>query len=558
MCPHQLISAWILIVVISAVGCNNRPAQSLDAYFVRGGLTIEHFGERAWQLSRNGVKVRKWYPGTQMKGVIRLSGDRIYTEVPWKPGDRFTLSVDGQSLRLTAPQRPSPLLVASIDLENLKPHGGRMGHNPDTQVRFSPSGDRLAIGTIKGRLVLVEIPSGRKRWSRKLAEGMVKRIAWGTLNNHRVLYVGEQSPEGLLYCLDAANGEEIWRFDPSPFLGRRSVSSDKKNRVYNLPGIYYLRVTPGGDLLLLGVHGRYIGQDYVNDCLVWRLEGDSGRVLWRWPQKVTFPYGITWVGASADGRTLAFISHNTFGPIVDGPYMHGTLYCLDGMSGSERWHYRVPPLEPYYSRVGSWQGISVSSEGDLVILGLNDGRAMLFDAEKGGQGPLWTLAVGTPVMVGDLPVASPISYTRLSRNTVYLAMPSTTIPAGARAGRHTPQPHPHARHFFAYDHHGKLQWQYRTEGAAQGIAISADDRWVGTCVGASHVRDDREHFGMTLFDTLAAADGDPLVYHYATEGPVFFQADITPDGRYLALSESPYTLDEGKTIYGSYRVHVIH
>lgn len=558
MRPRLLIIGLLLAFCLAASACGDKPVRPVDAFFVRGGLVVENVGELAGELAHRGRPVADWRAGQSGRDLIRLPQDRLLVLFPWRPGQIYSLTVGGRTRSLEAPQRPSPLLVTAVDLEDIKPHGGQMGHAPDTEVRFSPDGGRLAIGTYRGRLEMVDIPSGRRIWDRKLAEGMVKRLAWGSIDGRRVLYVGEQSPEGLIYCLDAADGQEIWRFETWRFVGRGKASADRKNAVYNLPGIYYLRVLPDGSVLTVATYGRFEGENYTHDGLVCRLDGADGRLVWRWPEETTFPYGITWVGASAKGGTLALISFNIFGPRVAGPFREGTLYCLNGDNGCKRWHYRVPPLKPHYNRVGSWQSVAVSPDGQRVLLGLNDGRAMLFDGRDGGTGPLWTLPVGQPVMIGDMPVAAPVSYARLARGAVYLATPGTTIPAGARAGRRTPQPHPHARQFFAYDLEGRLRWQHRTEGSAQGITISDDGRWVATCVGASRASDDRDRFGLTLFDTRPPDEGQTLVYHFATDGPAFFQTDISPGGRYLALTESAYTRDEGKTVHGSYRVLVIH
>jgi outer membrane protein assembly factor BamB len=538
--------------------CGSDSGEPVEAYFVRDGLAVENLAGARWRLSKNGMPLLESAGNALPQGATSLPSGKIMIGLKWKPGDKYILHTEGSHLELSAPPKPSPLLVTAIDLEHQRPHGGSMGHSPDTEVRFSPGGGRLAVGTITGRLIMAEIPSGRKLWTRKLAEGMVKRLAWGNLGDKKVLYVGEQSPQGLVYCLDAQDGTELWRFDISTKLGRGSVSGDRKHAVYNLPGIYYLRVMPGGDVLVVGTHGRFVGDKYRHDCLIWRLDGKDGQMKWRWPGQGIFPYGITWVGAAKDGNTLAFISFNTFGPKVPGPHLEGTVYCLDGHSGKGRWHYTVPPLKPYYNRVGSWQGLSVSPNGKQVFVGLNDGRVMLFDAANGSQGPLWTVPVGAPVMVGSIPVAAPVSYTRAGGEMLYLVTPGTTIPSGAKAGRRTPQPHPHARHIFAYDLKGKLVWQHRTQGAAQGITDSADGRLVATCVGASSESDDRNRFGLSLFDASLKNGPNPLIYHFATEGPAFFQFDITADGKYLALTESPYTRDEGKTVHGSYRVLVVH
>ena len=441
----------------------------------------------------------------------------------------------------------------------MRPHGGSMGTSPDTELSFSPDGGRLAIGSFHGYLRIVKTTTGEAVFTRKIAEGAVKRLAWGKVRGREVVYLGEQSPDCFLYCLDAEDGKQIWRRKLADQVGEGRLASDSRHAIYNLPGVYYLKALPDGDLILAATNGRFEKDKFVHDCRLYRLDGRTGQTRWMWPSGRNFPHGITWVGSSQDSGTLAFISFNTFGHRETDPvYKDGTLYCLDGQSGQVRWDYSMEPLTPHYRRVGSWQGVTVSPDGRHVALGLNDGRGVLFRASDGKR--LWTRGFGAPVMIGDLPVAAPLSYAAMSNDRIYFATPGTTIPSGAGSPRNRrPPPHPLANYLLALDLSGKILWQYTSPGSGHGIFLSDDGKLVATASSQGEGVDHLEHYGLTLFDASKPGGvSAKFIYHYPTEGPVFFQAAISPGGKFIALTESGYTPDEGKTVHGSYRVHVIH
>ena len=287
--------------------------------------------------------------------------------------------------------------MASIELEEVDYAGPNSGGSPDTEARFSPDGQRLAIGSYGGWLRVVESRGGREIFSRKMAEGMVKRIAWSKIKGRGVLFVGEQSPDGFLYCLEADTGREIWRYRTADDVETSTASEDdSRNRIYNLPGIYQLKALSNGDLVAVSTHGWFKGGEWVTKCVVYGLRGNDGRVKWRWPAKGTFPHTITWFGASDSGGVLSFTAHHVRPPGgMHSQYPGGIFYCLNGDDGRLGWKYVLPPLKPYYSSAGTWQSVCVSPDGRHLFLGLNDGRAMLFsDIQGSAPAPLWGKKAG--------------------------------------------------------------------------------------------------------------------------------------------------------------------
>lgn len=552
---------WLLALCccLALAGCAPERGE-LETLFVRGGLAVVNPPSGTLRVSCQGQIMLDSTRPADKASVLALAGGRWLLRFPWIPGQRYTLRTGSLERVLEAPAKPSPLLIARLNLEYLPHNDSSMRGSPDTDLCFSPDGRLLAIGSFLGYLRVVEPLTGQVLLQRKLAEGMVKRLAWGETGGRRVLFVGEQSPDGNIYCLDASSGEEIWRRRLADELGEGRPTADQWHSIYNLPGVYYLRLLSDGDLLCVATFGRFVGDDFLHDCRVYRLDGSTGRPCWLWPPQENFTAGITWAGASADGVTLAFISHNTYGrQQTDSHYREGTLYCLDGRSGRERWSHALPPLEPYYHRVGSWMAVAVSPDAKHIALGLNDGRGIVFDA-RDGNGPRWVKDIGTPILVGDVPVAASVGYAAATDQVVYFATSVTTIPSGQTNSRtRRPSPHPRANYLLAFDWAGAMLWQRQAPGSGQGIFVSSDGRWLATAVSQDRGRQGVDQYGLTLFDTNRPGGAQAkLLYHYPTEGPVFSQVDFSPDGLLLAITESSYSPDEGKTVHGSYRVHIIH
>jgi len=564
-----IFAAMLVATQLLGPGCGKPPASTPDVLFVRDGLAVQDATLIDCKIMGPDGEAASFK--IAQSTAFRTDGGDVVLPFAWQPGREYcikgTTRWGGFSMVLNAPLKAAPLTVAQIALESIKEYQGR-GSNPDTYIRFSPDEQFVAIGSFFGSLRVVDIHSGRTVLKKRLAEGMVKRICWRKSKRGWTLLAGEQSPDSFVYAIDLATEEILWKYRLADDIGTsRPDSGDARMDIYNLPGPYFMQSLSGGDLIVIGLHGRYRGQNYVYDALVLRLNGETGEPRWKWPADRNLPYSVTWAGASADGSVVALLTDSWLGVSNPHPrFKNGALHCVDGKKGKAAWEYVVPPLAPYYDRASGWQGVAVSTNGRYVALGLNDGRGMLFDARSGslesrGKAPLWVRNVGTPVMNGNIPVASSIAYAGLAGGSVFFGLPGTTIPPNTASSDRIsrPAPHPRSHSLCAFDLSGTPQWEWQSEASVQGIFSSPDGRWVATGLTDDRGRASMDGFGMALFDTTLAERGiDPLVYRYYTEGSVFFMGDVSASGRYIAIAEYPYSPDEGRTMQGEYQVHVVH
>ena len=562
----RLLIAFCLALIL-CTGCGKEPAPQPDVLFVREGLAVS--SPDLESLDVTGPDGKSALLQNPLPDGFRTASGNIVLPFDWKPGAKYRMkgkTSQGEfSLELGAPQLPAPLLVAEIPLEKMKEFQGR-GANPDTYLKFSPDEKYLAIGSFFGRLRVVEVETGKVILEKRVAEGMVKRICWRKKQGGWTLFVGEQSPDSFIYAMDPMTGEVQWKYRLADDLGSSSPDGgDYSFRIYNFPGPYFMQTLPDGDLLAIGLHGRYKGEDFIYDSMVYRLDKDSGKPKWTWPKNGNLPYSITWAGASEDGKTLALMTDTwAAAKTRPCPFKNGALYCMDGETGAVQWGYAPPPLEPHYSQISAWQGVSVSRDGQYVALGLNDGRGMLFKARQDANHPvtpLWIKNIGTPVMNGNIPVASSIAYGEIAGGAVLFGMPGTTIPPNTSSGssKNKPAPHPRSHTVCAFSLPGEPLWEWQCNASVQGIFPSDDGRWIAVGITDDRSTANPDEFGMAMFDSNRAMRNDnPMVYRYFTEGCVFFMGDVSRSGRFAAITEYPYSPDEGKTLIGEYRVHIVH
>lgn len=436
----------------------------------------------------------------------------------------------------------------------------RGGGEPDTCVRFSPDGRRLAVGTFLGRIEVLDVYAGKTLWRARIAEGMVKQIEFSP-DGDRVYY-GEQSVDGFVYGADARTGEVAWRFRLADDLETSAPPArESLYGVYQLPGCYRLRALAGGDLLVLGLHtwGDHTAIDSMTRLArVYRL-GPDGAVRWRFPGEGPMPLSLVYLDADGAGRRVAVLAGAAAGNTPDGcPYKPGSLYVLDGRTGALVGGHTFEPLEPYFARASFWKSVSVDPRGKLASVGLNDGRTFLFDLDR--VEPQQTFRFGTPIVISKVPVSALATYTHLAADGMaYFQTGSSSVPYASSA-RHAvapPGPHPMANTLHAVGPDGRVRWRYRSGHEYQGFWTSADGRWLATCVKRDDPRIGRDA-GAMLFDTHRPGGGSAkLVYYARVEGLTFFQADLAPDGSAFAFVEIPYQDPTTAMLVGTYQVHVV-
>ena len=431
-------------------------------------------------------------------------------------------------------------------------------YEPDTFLRFSPKGDLLAVGTFFGELILYSIPEKRILWRKRIPEGMVKKIDFSP--DGKILYFGEQSPDGFIYACRVGDGKILWRFRLSKDLGtgvfQKALS---QYSIYSLPGCYRIKVLKDGDIVVLGIHSYFDGKSWRRRSRIYRLN-PKGEAVWAFPKDAPMEATMIYMDSDPAGKRVVAVSTSTSSLLPEGyPYTGGTLYVLDGKTGKEVGRYRFKPLKPYYKEVSFWQSVSVDERGKLCVLGTSDGRVFLFDLDM--VKPILILSLGTPIMVGDVPVSARSTYVLLKGGVIYVETGPSSIPYGLGIKSTTPPgPHPNANTLWAISLKGKILWRFSPSRLFefQGYACDSQGRYLAVCGDSSVLNPAERVFGLFLFDTKRKGGAlEKLIAFYPTLSPCFFHLDMTRDGRFVAFCEVPYRDPVSGKYMGRYRVLIL-
>lgn len=453
----------------------------------------------------------------------------------------------------------APWLIRTVPLEDVAFYA-KGGGLPDTFVRFAPDSRRVAIGTFLGSVMVLDAYSGVTAWERHIPEGMIKTLDFSPDGD--TLFYGEQSVDGLICAVDANSGIERWRFRLADDLEASAPpSKDDRYAVYHLPGAFRLRALDDGGLLALGVHAW--GDHNRPDTLrrwsrVYRFDA-SGSVRWAFPAAGAAPMTFVFVDGDPAGRRVGVLAADTASNTpADFDMKSGSFYALDGATGTILGDYTFEPLEPYFSKVWMWRSLSVGIDGERAAVGLFDGRSFLFDMNSAD--PIRQFNFGVPVMMGAIPVSASATYAFVSPDGMaYFQTGNSNVPIGDMQKKVTalPGPHPNANTIHAVDSDGRVAWSYRSGHHYQGFWSSADGRWVLTS-GEKEEDNTGRNAGAFLFDTARPGGGaQRFVYYFQVRGRSFFNADISPDGALIAVTEVPYVDPESQMLTGAYQVHLV-
>jgi hypothetical protein len=411
---------------------------------------------------------------------------------------------------------------------------------PDADVDWSADG-RLAVGTARGEVLVIEGWTGQVLARRTLSEATVKGVRWST--DGKTLYAGEQSPDALVHALNPDDLGTRWSFR---FADRVESSPPPPGEdlygVYTLPGVTALDLYPNGDILVAATHAWDPGGGRVNRAQIVRLAADGTEVA-RWPDPPG-PVTLLHPRLSSDGtRVVVGVGHSAAGaPPAEFPV--DGVQVLDGSLRPMRAQV-LPPLEPWFRRSFIWEGLAV--DGEDVLVGFGDGRVVANRA-----GVTHDLNPGAPILAGDVPIVAPVGHAALHPAWALALTETTNIPWGAASpDLRPPKPHPGADTLWAWTRDGALGWTVGGPWAFQGLTVQGDTAIVGLGPRSSDRR--RDLFGALVVD-LGPDVADRVRTVCMTELPVFFRHAAHPDGR-VAVIEVPWA--DGETVVGTWRVTVL-
>ncbi|MEO6093088.1 MAG: PQQ-binding-like beta-propeller repeat protein [Novosphingobium sp.] len=185
-----------------------------------------------------------------------------------------------------------------------------------------------------------------------------------------------------IVALDLGTGRIKWQY--------QATQNDRWNVACILPGNPNCPVDEGpdddfgaGTMLVAAADGRELVVAGQKSSMIHALDPDSGRPLWQTRVgRGGIGGGINFGIAAAAGRVFAPVSDMSGGkpsPFLPKPGIH----ALDAATGRELWY--APALGDCHGRPACLSGTSgsVSTTGELVLAGADDGHVRIYDAAGG-------------------------------------------------------------------------------------------------------------------------------------------------------------------------------
>jgi dipeptidyl aminopeptidase/acylaminoacyl peptidase len=519
-------------LLVLAAGCGGQETAPGELVFLRGAL-----------LAPAGA------------GGRPVGGGRELVSRQWRPGERVELRGRGGGAAVgTAPQVPDCVPLFSVDLGDIARFIALGGEAPDTALAFSPDGGTLAVGSYRGEIVVADAWTGAERARRRLAETMVKQVAWSP--DGRTLYAAEQSPDAYVHALDPASLRPRWSRRLADEVGSSAPpEGEDLYGVYTLPSALDLAVLPDGDLLVGATHawseeGGAGGGGRLNRARLLRLAAD-GTTRAAWPQSGAVDALIYRFRTDLEGGLVAAsVGRSADGPAPDGVPVGGVqILRLTDLAPLAA--LRPEPLLPYFQQTFVWESLDVDGARGMATMALADGRVQGWGLDGTMR---WARDLGTPVLASEVPIAASIGFLHMVGDTVIAQSSGTNIPYGsASTEARPPSAHPGENTLWALDAAtGTERWRWTGPWRMNGLVLSPDGRTaaVATSPRAADAREDL--FGALLFE-LAGEPPQPALC--STESPTFFRPALQDDGR-VAVAEHPFLRADG-TVVGAYRVTVL-
>ena len=560
----QFLSLLCLLIVLP-IGV---AMADMNVTWVRTGAVLETEHKQNVDLKINVATVSNGtaHALTETPTVQQLDANRVLLQFVWQPNQSYQFGADDSVTTATSPLKPEPYLIRTVELDGLlslmqnlrqpaKPTALALGRGN------SPHTEKLAIATDSGHLAILQLLTGKTLWKTRISEGYVKRMVFSSDNT--LLYIGEQAADGFIYCYDLTTDKPTlrWKYRTADDIETSTLSNpDSVYAWVSYPGPACMRTLANGDLLVASVHSWTENDTPLKKSQLYRLDSETGNVIWKWPHNSATSRIIRWFDVSADGKTLALITdagHNLQGSTAN-ESGNGRLVVLNAEDGSEKWHVDIEPLREYFAQVTFWRGVSMSPDGKFINMTTDDGRAFIFDVNK--PEPIWQENLTTPLEVSGIPIVATSGTIGATDAAALFVTGDTFIPYHLRKGAQKPSAgHPNGMTLFAYSWNGEKSWQWKLENMPQGLRIDTMGRYAVLSVSKRTQDPNESLHGVSVFDLKAEGSGlAKYLYTYRTEGQLPYDTlAVSADGALIAIVEVPIAMPD-QTMRGKNRVHVLY
>lgn len=557
----QFLSLFWLIITLPL----NVTTADMNVTWVRTGVVFEteHKNGFGSEISIAYETSGTTHELTETSPIHRLDANRVFFQLAWQPNQNYQFHLNDSETTATSPLKPEPYLVRTVALDGLlslmenlrqpaKPTALALGHG-----RMPP----LAIATDSGHLVVLQPLTGETLWKTRISEGYVRRMAFNPDNTQ--LYIGEQAADGFIYSYDLTTDKPTlrWKYRTADDIETSTPSNpDSVYAWVSYPGQSHMQTLANGDLLVASVHSWTENNTPLKKSQLYRFNGETGDILWKWPHERAVPRVIRWFDVSGDGKTLALVmdsGHNLQGNTAN-ESNEGSLIVLNAEDGTVKWRMDILPLHKYFAQVTFWRGVSISPDGKFINMTTDDGRAFIFDVNT--LEPIWKENLTTPLEVSGIPITATAGTIGATNAAALFVTGDTYIPYHLQKGTQKPSAgHPNGMTLFAYSWGGEKVWQWKLENMPQGLHIDTKDRYAVLSVSKRAQDPNESLHGVSVFDLTVEGSGlAKYLYTYRTEGQLPYDTlAISEEGALIVVVEVPIAMSD-ETLRGKNRVHVLY
>jgi outer membrane protein assembly factor BamB len=563
------VAIWAAFAIAGLIlsGCGQKGNQgdgnaTIDSVvFTRTGL----FLKMSEPVAISKVKISK--DGQELvSNSLDVEGEALL-DFQWHGNTKYDLEVVADktalSLPVYAPEKPSPVKLAEIPLEELEKDEMEYRYyaSRSTEVRFSPDGQYIGVGSKGGFVYLIQVASRKIVWKHKIPEARVARVAF---EGSGKLIAAEESRDGNLYCFDVKSGKILWQYKTQNDFEKKCSAIAKMNGRYTYyplqvcglcidkAGNCYTAVRQNCERRIDGKRIR------VSTSLVYKLNLETGKPVWKFPINASV-WGLT---ISEDGKYII--------PSM-GWAKQATLFLLDGSSGNPFWEYTFNSLdknlESFRGATGFEARISPDSR-HVVVNQVYPDHTLVFDNQesiKSGQAQLlWKKKFLKVLDVSHVPIGVSSVNLELTDTNLIFATWSTRAVGMADSNIQLPALHPDSDTLFVYDYNGKLKWKWKLgEGTWNtNCFLSKNADYMAIPIGLVPETSLANPQDMGIYVFSPNVDGgatDRLNWFYHTEGFAYMAA-ISPDGKHIVVLEGPFDIDPDRmreNIVGKHRLIIL-
>jgi outer membrane protein assembly factor BamB len=531
---------------------------------------------------------------------------RVLADLAWVPYLKYRFDVklksgDVLSTPAYAPEKPVPYELFEISYADEFPieeyHASVQAHSHvEAVLHFSPDGTRLGVGGLEGRISVVDINQEKELWVKRLDDLSIESVQFS--DDGTKLLVGGHHIEYRFFCLDAANGDELWHKDVRSEVGETPEQSAPSTYLQTKGDRVWMGLSVSWTEIVEEESRSYMTEPrntsrilhYRSKMYCYNLAGEQ---IWTFPVDGDPDYD-DWGGGvmdrglmsdsimvddAGDYLSVAFSSREG-----DTKYDDAQLVVFDAQTGEMLWNWSMPIIHEYAYRshiTNAW----LSADGKWIAVGSMDGRAYLFDNAKNANNhigqPEWERNLGTFMVINDIVTHTSdlCPYTDGENVIFHVARTQDTT---SYYGNSMTMKIYGENLYVCYDMDGGLKWTFKlgeTRAYAGSGRYAFGDGGGFIMFGSEHqemsslsqdsstlyysytIHPTRTESYYTVLDLEHGSyDGyTHLAWRLKLDGSPGTQGDISEDGWYVAMSESPVDKDptgSNPDYHGIYRVMI--